>query len=63
MFKIDRGEKLWEQIHDEKGRLLYLITSDKQRETYYLYKVLNDSKDLKKIGKGRTPPDLYRKYL
>ena len=59
--KLPRNETLWERMYDHNGNLKYLITSDYRREVYYLYHVDTDE-SVRKIGKGKNPPDLYKKY-
>lgn len=60
--KLPRNETLWEQISGKDGNLKYLITSDYRRDVYYLYHVNADG-SAQKIGKGKNPPDLHRRYL
>lgn len=62
-FKIDRGEVIWERIHDGSDRCRFLITSDKRRETYFLYEVAKDGVSTKKTHKARTPAQIWNKYL
>lgn len=62
-FKIDRGEVIWERIYDRKGRCRFLVTSDKRRETYFLYEVAADGITAKKTHKARTPAHIWDKYL
>ncbi|MBE6724942.1 MAG: hypothetical protein E7576_07075 [Ruminococcaceae bacterium] len=40
--KIPKGQKLWETVCDEKGRVKWAITSDPARTVYYLYSVNGD---------------------
>jgi len=48
-----KGEQAWVRCCDETGTLRYLITSNKLRDHYFLYKV-NDE-NLERIGKARSP--------
>lgn len=48
-----KGEQAWVRCCDETGTLRYLITSNKLRDYYFLYKV-NDE-NLERIGKARSP--------
>ena len=64
-FKIDRGEVIWERIYvvsNGEEHCRFLITSDKKRDTYFLYEVAEDG-TAKKIHKARTPVQIWNKYL
>lgn len=64
--KIDRGEVIWERIYvvsNGEERCRFLITSDKRRETYFLYEVAEDGITAKKTHKARTPVQIWDKYL
>lgn len=64
-YKIDRGEVIWERIYvrnNDEERCHFLITSDKKRDTYFLYEVAEDGMT-KKIHKARTPVQIWNKYL
>lgn len=41
--RIPKGQKLWETIRDEKGRVKWAITSDPARTVYYLYSVSGET--------------------
>lgn len=58
--KIPKGEILWE-TYMQHGKKQYIVTSDKNRDTYFAYEVC-DNGSLKKLGKARTPTEL-RKYF
>ena len=65
-FKIDRGEIIWERIYvrdNGERRCRFLITSDKKRDTYFLYEVAEDGVTAKKTHKARTPALIWNKYL
>lgn len=65
-FKIDRGEEIWERIYvvsNDERRCRFLITSDKKRDTYFLYEVADDGITAKKTHKARTPAQIWNKYL
>lgn len=65
-FKIDRGEEIWERIYvvsNCEERYRFLITSDKKRDTYFLYEVADDGVTAKKTHKARTPAQIWNKYL
>ena len=57
MIKIPKNEILWETITSKSGKT-YIVTSNKERSTYFLYLVNNDS--ITKVTKGSTPPDLMK---
>lgn len=61
-YKIGKVECLWEQVIGKDGNVKYLITSDYRRDAYYLYHVNADG-SAQKIGKGKNPLDLHRRYL
>lgn len=61
-YKIGKGERLWMRICGKDGIVKHLITSDYRREVYYLYHINKDG-SLQKIGKGKDPVDLQKKYL
>lgn len=64
--KIDRGEEIWERIYvrnNDEERCRFLITSDKKRDTYFLYEVAEDGISAKKTHKARTPAQIWNKYL
>lgn len=48
-----RGEIPWVRHYDEAGTPRYLVTSDKRRERYFLYKVIGEK--LERIAKAKTP--------
>lgn len=65
--KLPDGEIIWEQIHDKdilgEGPLQFLVTSDKRREAYTLWRVHHDGITLyERMGKAKIPPDLWRKF-
>lgn len=61
-YDIGKDEKIWERIYGTDERLHYLITSDKRRDVYFLYSV-NKDKTISKVGKAKTPTELWKKYL
>lgn len=61
-YDIGKDEMIWERIYGTDEKLHYLITSDKQRDVYFLYSVDKD-KSVSKVGKAKTPPELWKKYL
>lgn len=61
------SEKVWERIYKENGPLQFVITSDKRREAYYLYRVSRGPTPAKilsfeRMGKAKTPPEFWRKF-
>lgn len=58
MPNIGRNEQRWVTGKDESGNLKYIITSNMDRSWYYIY-----DKNYTKLGKAKTPPELYEKYL
>ncbi len=48
-----KGEQAWVRCCDEAGVPRYLITSNKLRDHYFLYKV--NGEKLERIGKARSP--------
>lgn len=61
-YDIGKDEEIWERIYGTDERLHYLIASDKRRDVYFLYSVDKD-KTVSKVGKAKTPPELWKKYL
>jgi hypothetical protein len=55
------GEILWETTYSQSGTPNYIITSNLDRSIYYIYKVLKTG-ELQKLGKGKTPPECFRRY-
>lgn len=60
MQNVNEKEFVWEQIYDDHGKRTHVVTSDRRREVYRLYKVHGDKLEL--IGKARTPVELKRKF-
>lgn len=59
---IPKNETLWVTYLTSKGETSYIITSNKDRSNYFLYKV-DDSGKLEKIAKSPTPQELYEKVV
>lgn len=57
--KIPKNETLW-VTHTLNGIEKYVITSNKERSTYFLYEVNSDG-TLNKICKGNAPTDFDKK--
>ncbi len=60
-FKIPKGEILWVRHCDKHGAVTHVITSNQNRDVYYMYTV-SDGK-LTKLGRAKTPIELEKKYL
>ena len=58
--KIPQNEILWEQYFNKDGMLMFVMTSDRLAETYMLYH--HDSGLFSRIGAGKSPLDLEKKY-
>lgn len=56
---INKNEILWLQ-YSVQSKLKYLVTSDKFRDTYYLYEII-DNKVVKTKYKNSNPLELYNK--
>lgn len=59
--RLPKDEIVWEQIF-LKGELSFLVTSKSTRDFYYAYSIGSNG-DLKKLGKARTPVELWAKFL
>ena len=59
MIKTPKNEILWVQIFNLQDKLTHIITSDKHREIYKLYKVEGDNLIYTK-HKASDPRDLER---
>ena len=58
-FVCPKNEMAWVRYCSDKGDLMYVITSNKTRDSYYLYDVTEKQT---RLGKGKTPRDLESKY-
>lgn len=56
-----RGEIVWVNYANQKGEIMFILTSKENRDYYYLYEILQDGKT-KKLGRAKEPPELERKY-
>ena len=60
---VPKTEIIWEQLYKTGGeKLLYLVTSDKRREHYYLWKVDSGGTKASIIGKAKNPAELHKKF-
>lgn len=57
MIKVPKNEILWVQYW-HKNKVIYVITSTRMRDTYFLYKVENEDKLIKTRHKSNNPLDL-----
>lgn len=55
---IGKSEIRWMSAYDVNKNLKYTITSNKDRSVYYIY-----DKDLRRLGRGTSPPELERKFF
>lgn len=60
MCKAPKGETLYARYHDGGGIERFLLTADKLREYYILYKC--DDGKLTKLGRGKDPLMLEAKF-
>ena len=51
---------LWETYYKD-GSPAFIVTSKSQRDAYFAYKV--EETQLKKLGKAKTPVDLFDKFI
>lgn len=51
--KLQKGQRLWVTIRDEKRRVKWAITSDPARINYILYKIYGG--ELKQVKKASSP--------
>ena len=58
--KYPKNERLLHSFTDIHGNLRYIITDKKIKDGYYLYELKGDS--FVKLGKGKTPIELEKKY-
>lgn len=57
---IPNDEIVWETYRRD-GKDRYIVTSKKIRDYYFLYEV--SPAGYNKLGKAKTPPELYEKYI
>ena len=58
MGTISKSETRWVTAYDENYEVKYVITSNKDRSTYYIY-----DKNLKKLGSSKSPGALEEKFF
>ena len=58
---IPKTETIWVTYTSEKGEVYHITAKTKNRDYYYLYKIV-DSK-AQKLGRARTPTELEEKFL
>lgn len=58
--KLPASEIVWATYYNANGELLYVVTSKRSRDNYYLYKM--ESKTIVKVGKADSPDELCDKY-
>ena len=57
---LPKGEIIWESVHNDNDALRYVVTSDKRREHYTLWKIKNG--EYQSIGRGRNPLELRKRF-
>lgn len=62
MVKLPLNEIVWVRYQDSLGRLTHVITSDKRRDNYYIYKVLPDG-NTERLYRGKDPSELEQKVF
>lgn len=55
--KVPKGEKVWVSYLTSDKRPKYIITSKLSKDYYYLYEV-NNSGEIKKLGRAKSPNEL-----
>lgn len=60
-FTHPKGETIWVTHHDAQGDVKYIVTSNKDRTSYYLYRLVGG--ELQKLGRGKNPAELEDKYV
>lgn len=61
MKKVNQFKNEIKWVNIFKNGVKYLVTSDRQRTIYYIYKQVDD--DYIKLGKGKNPIELEDKYV
>lgn len=59
--KVQKNERVWVQYFNMNNEILGIVTSNKNREMYFLYKVV-DGRLTKSRYKNRDPTEL-EKYI
>lgn len=60
-FAYPKNEMVWVTTLDSDGKAKYIVTSNKDRTTYYLYGLADG--EWKRLGKGKNPAELDEKYV
>ena len=55
---MGKSERAWVSAYDANNNLKYTVTSNKDRSVYYIY-----DKDFKRLGRGKSPLELERKFF
>ena len=58
--KYPKGETVWVTYRKMSEDIKFIITSKSNRDTYFLYELIND--EFKKLGKATTPTKLVEIY-
>ena len=59
--KIPKNELLWVTHYDSRGSPRFFITSNADRERYYIYEIKEDG--VVRLGSGQSPQMLEQKYV
>lgn len=59
-YKYPKGEVVWIGHHNAAGDLMFIVTSKPLRDYYYLYQLVDGA--FKKLGRGKDPGELERKF-
>ena len=58
--KIPSSETAWVEYYNLKKELRFIVTSNKNRDFYYLYECKPEG--ITKLGKSKSPLDLEEKF-
>ena len=59
-YTYPKNEQVWERLFARNGELLFIITSKRQRDFYFLYQLIDDK--FVKLGKASSPRELKDKF-
>lgn len=62
MVKLPLNEIIWVRYYDILNRITHVITSDKRRDNYYIYKVFPDG-NTERLYRGKDPQELEQKVF
>lgn len=55
-----KNEILWTTYRNSENEVMFYLTSNQSRDTYYMYEMQDTSG--KKLGRGKTPPELEERF-